>query len=188
MIFEVEDIPEGGLSLNLFEPKGQFEINQPDCSLSDDIKLKGRLTRIEQDVCFSGELQAILQLACARCLTLFFYNVETRIKVNFVPSEKKTVQGNEIEIKQLDIEKEIYEGHQVDLKCAVRDQILLEVPLMHFCREDCKGLCSECGIDLNSSQCECQNGDEIDSRFAVLRTIKNIEIGRDNGSPEEKNI
>ena len=59
MIFEIEDIPEGGLNLDLLAAKEQFEINQPDCSLSEDIKLRGRLAKIEQDINFSGELQAI---------------------------------------------------------------------------------------------------------------------------------
>ena len=85
MIFEIEDIPEGGLNLDLLAAKEQFEINQPDCSLSEDIKLRGRLAKIEQDINFSGELQAILKVACARCLNLFPYNIETEINVHFIP-------------------------------------------------------------------------------------------------------
>ena len=172
MIFEIEDIPEGGLSLDLFAAKGQFEINQPDCSLSEDIKLRGRLAKIEQDINFSGELQAILQVACTRCLNLFPYNLEAEIKIHFIPPGKERLMGNEIEIKETDIEQEIYEGGKVDLRGSVRDQVLLEVPLMNLCRKDCKGICSKCGNDLNSSQCECQNEGEIDPRFAVLKEIK----------------
>ena len=172
MIFEIEDIPEGGLNLDLLAAKEQFEINQPDCSLSDDIKLRGRFSKIEQDISFYGELQAILQLACTRCLNLFPYNIETEIKVHFIPLDKEPSLGNEIEIKEADIEQEIYEGGKVDLRGSVRDQVILEVPLMHLCREDCKGICSECGADLNSSQCECQNKGQIDPRLAVLKEIK----------------
>ena len=172
MFFEIEDIPEGGLSLDLLAGKEQFEINQQDCSLSDDVKVKGRLVRLEQDVSFAGELQATLQLACTRCLKLFPYNVKTGIKIHFIPRGKDPSPGNEIEIKETDIEQEIYEGGQVDLIGPVRDQILLEVPLMHLCREDCKGICSECGNDLNSNQCECQNEGQIDPRLAVLKNIK----------------
>ena len=172
MIFEIEDIPEGGLNLDLLVTKEQFEINQPDCSLSDDIKLRGRLAKVEQDISFSGELQAILKVACTRCLNLFSYNVQTGVKVHFIPRGKDPSPGNEIEIKETDIEQEIYEGDKIDLRGSVRDQVLLEVPLMHLCREDCKGICSECGSDLNSSQCECQNEGQIDPRFAVLKQFK----------------
>ena len=172
MIFEIEGIPEGGLNLDLLAAKEQFEINQPDCSLSDDIKFRGRLVKIDQDFSFSGELEAKLRVACTRCLNLFSYNIETGIKVHFIPLGKGQSLGNEIEIKETDIEKEIYEGGKIDLRGSVRDYVLLEVPLMHSCREDCKGICSECGSDLNSSQCECQNKGQIDSRFEVLKEIK----------------
>lgn len=172
MIFEIEDIPEGGLNLDLLAAKEQFEINQPDCSLSGDIKLRGRLAKVEQDITFSGEFQAILKVACTRCLNLFSYYVETGVRVHFIPRGKYPSPGNEIEIKETDIEQEIYEGGKVDLRGSVRDQILLEVPLMHLCRENCKGICSECGSDLNSRKCECQNEGQIDPRFAVLKEIK----------------
>ena len=88
MIFEIEDIPEGGLNLDLLAAKEQFEINQPDCSLSYDRKLRGRLVKIDQDVNFSGELQATVQVACTRCLKLFPYNIETDIAVCFIPLGK----------------------------------------------------------------------------------------------------
>ena len=172
MIFEIEDIPEGGLNLDLLAAKEQFEINRPDCSLLDDIKLRGRLAKIEHDISFSGELQAILKVACTRCLNLFSYNIETGIKVHFIPLGKESSPGNEIEIKETDIEQELYKGGKVDLRGSVRDQVLLEVPLIHVCREDCKGNCSECGSDLNTNQCECQNEGKIDPRFAVLKEIK----------------
>ena len=172
MIFEIDDIPEGGLNLDLLAAKEQFEINQSDCSLSDDIKLRGRLTKIEQKISFSGELQTILNVACTRCLNLFPYIIKSEIEVYFVPLGKEPKPGNEIEIKETDIEKEVYEGGKVDLRGSVRDQVLLEVPLMHLCREDCKGICSKCGSDLNLSQCECQNEGQVDPRFAVLKEIK----------------
>ena len=172
MIFEIRDIPEGGLNLDLLAAKEQFEINQPDCSLSDNIKLRGRLTKVEQGISFSGELQTILNVACTRCLILFPYNIETDIKAHFIPLDKEAKPRNEIEIKKADIEQEIYEGGKIDLRGSVRDQVLLELPLMHLCREDCKGICSECGSDLNSSQCKCQKEGHIDPRFAVLKEIK----------------
>tara|TARA_Y100001936_G_scaffold248329_1_gene295949 strand:+ start:909 stop:1439 length:531 start_codon:yes stop_codon:yes gene_type:complete len=172
MIFEIEDIPESGLNLDLLACKEQFEIDQPDCSLWDDIKLRGRFSKIEQDINFSGELQAVLKVACTRCLNKFSYNIDTEIKAHFIPLDKAIFLGNEIEIKETEIEQETYEGGKIDLRRSVRDQVLLEIPLMHLCRENCKGICSECGSDLNSGQCECKNEGPIDPRFAMLKEIK----------------
>jgi len=61
------------------------------------------------------------------------------------------------------------------LSGPIRDNILLDVPLVLLCNEGCKGICSECGSDLNTNQCECQKEGEVDPRFAVLKTFKKVE-------------
>ena len=68
MIFEIEEIPDGGLDFNLLAEKEQFEINQPDCSLSDNVRVNGKLTRIEQDILF---FWPITGLASGRLYKMF---------------------------------------------------------------------------------------------------------------------
>ena len=98
--------------------------------------------------------------------------VKNKIQVHFIPRAKEQSSGTEVEVKETDIEQEIYKEDRVDLRGSVRDQVLLEVPLIHLCREDCKGICSECGTDLNANQCKCRNEGQIDPRLAVLKEIK----------------
>jgi len=172
MIFDIGEIPEGGLNFDVLADKEQFEIDQPDCTLIDGVKVKGSLKKIERDICFFGDLQAQLQLTCTRCLKPFPFQVESKIQIHFVPRAKEQSPGSEVEIKETDIEQEVYEDDRVDMSGPIRDQILLEVPLMHLCQKDCKGICSECGTDLNLNQCECQNEGQIDPRFAVLKKFK----------------
>lgn len=172
MIFEIDEIPEGGLNLDVFVAKEQLGINQDDCSLAGDVKLKGRLDRVEREIGFSGELQTLLQVTCARCLRLFPLPVKNKIRVHFVPRLKEPSPGSEVEIKEIDIEQEVYENGRVDLKVPVRDQILLDVPLICLCQEGCRGICPVCGIDLNTKQCECRNEGEIDPRLAILKKLK----------------
>ena len=80
--------------------------------------------------------------------------------------------GCEVEVKDSDVEKEVYQDGRIDLSNSLRDQILLDVPLIILCREDCKGICLVCGNDLNLNQCKCQDDTNIDSRFAVLKILK----------------
>jgi DUF177 domain-containing protein len=63
----------------------------------------------------------------------------------------------------------IDEHHQVDLTEALRQSILLTVPMVSLCKEDCAGLCPQCGHDLNLGPCQCQP--EIDTRLNVLKTL-----------------
>ena len=58
----------------------------------------------------------------------------------------------------------------IDADEALTEQILLELPLKHLCKEDCKGLCPKCGTDLNKSTCNCETK-EPDPRFDVLRKL-----------------
>ena len=172
MIFEIEEIPDGGFNFSVLAAKEKFEINQPDCSLDGSVRVNGRLTRIERDIFFAGDLQASLQVACTRCLKPFPLMVKNKIRVHFIPRAKEQSSGTEVEVKETDIEQEVYEEDRVDLSGPIRDNILLDVPLIRLCNEGCKGICSECGNDLNTNQCECQSKGEIDPRFAVLKKLK----------------
>lgn len=172
MIFEIEEIPEGGLNLDVLEGKEHFGIDQADCALTDDVKVRGKLKKIEREVSFSGFLEAPLVVTCTRCLKPFPFQVKGKVQVHFIPRAKESSPGSEVEITETDIEQEIYEDDRVDLYGPVRDQILLDVPLIRLCQEDCKGLCPECGRDRNSDPCECESEGQIDPRLAVLQKLK----------------
>jgi uncharacterized protein len=172
MFFDIEEIPEGGLNFDVLERKEHFGIDQSDCTLKDDIKVCGKLTKIEREVCFAGYVEASLMVICTRCLKQFPLQVKNKVQAHFVPLSKQSSPGSEVEISETDIEKEIYEEDRIDLHGPIRDQILLEVPLILLCQEYCKGICPECGSDRNSDPCKCKNDGEIDPRFAVLQKLK----------------
>jgi uncharacterized protein len=58
----------------------------------------------------------------------------------------------------------------LDLEPLVRDALLLELPTVPLCREECAGLCSNCGVDLNVTTCDCTTED-FDPRWAALRSL-----------------
>ena len=64
-----------------------------------------------------------------------------------------------------------YEASTIELTDAVRDALLLELPLRVLCSEDCKGLCPVCGINLNRETCTCQEGAEVTNPFSALKNI-----------------
>ena len=172
MIFEIEEIPEGGLSFDVLEGKEHFGIDQSGCALTDGVKVCGKLTKIEREVCFAGFVEASLMVICTRCLKPFPLQVKNKVRAHFVPRSKQSSPGSEVEISETDIEKEVYEEDRIDLHGPIRDQILLELPLILLCQENCKGICPECGRDSNYDQCECENDREIDPRFALLQKLK----------------
>ena len=63
-----------------------------------------------------------------------------------------------------------FEASELELTDAIKDALLLELPIRFVCSENCKGLCSQCGINLNTGTCKCQKED-IMNPFAALRSI-----------------
>ena len=77
------------------------------------------------------------------------------------------------ELSVTDAEAEIgyYSGQGLLLEDALREQVLLAVPLKALCRENCKGLCPHCGANLNQERCSCAVTVE-EPRWAALKEIR----------------
>jgi uncharacterized protein len=64
-----------------------------------------------------------------------------------------------------------YSGDEIDLSELLRESLLLELPMRPLCSDDCVGLCSVCGKNLNQGPCGCVH-DDVDPRWAVLKDLK----------------
>ncbi len=126
--------------------------------------------QVVQDIRLRGKLETELQVACARCLESVELPVERSFDLLYRPLG--TDAGHK-ELSVTDAEAEIgyYQGEGLLLEDALREQVLLAVPLKTICREDCKGLCPHCGKNLNEGACSCS--DEVeDPRWAALKDIR----------------
>ena len=70
-----------------------------------------------------------------------------------------------------DMDVEYYEEETIDLDPIILEQIVLQIPMRVVCRETCRGLCPQCGTNLNISSCTC-SGRMIDERLSVLKNLK----------------
>jgi uncharacterized protein len=60
----------------------------------------------------------------------------------------------------------------IELAPLIEEQVLLALPTRPLCREDCRGLCDGCGVNLNNEECACNPVAASDSRMAIFRTLK----------------
>jgi DUF177 domain-containing protein len=81
----------------------------------------------------------------------------------------------------LDPEAFVIEGDQIDLAPAVREYVLIELPEGPLCRDDCAGICPVCGIDRNTSTCDCDTSVR-DDRWAALADLS---LDLDDPPPDE---
>jgi len=129
----------------------------------------GKRQRIK-DIRVNGELSAQLETTCARCLEPVVQEVERKFDLLYRPlgvdagREELSITGAEAEISY-------YQGEGLLLEDALREQVLLAVPVKAICRQDCKGLCPHCGVNLNSEQCSCAEPME-DPRWSALKDIR----------------
>ena len=173
MVFDIEEIGEEGLSFEFEADIDQLDIEQEDCSLNKIVEVRGRLTRVGDNVYLKGDVNTELALKCSRCLDRFIQPVSSKFKARFMPFENKTDSHRELELQDSDIDVECYVGHRVDLTQSIRDEILLTVPVVCLCVDDCMGICPQCGIRLNEGSCECTNDLTLDPRLEVLKKLKN---------------
>ena len=173
LIFDIEDIPESDMAVNLDVDANYFGRYLSEGSLSQGVEVKGTLRKWEQDVFFSGNISALWAGKCSRCLNPVDIPVGTEISVKFMLQEESPDAGSDTELSKSDIDVEYYTENKIDLSQPIYDQIMLSLPLVNLCGQYCQGLCSQCGANLNKRQCACGGQDLVDPRLAVLRTLKN---------------
>jgi uncharacterized protein len=125
--------------------------------------------RAGTDLFFAGEIGARTGAACARCAEEFDASATSPFR--FVLAPKAVGPANEHNLKVDDLEFSLYDGDEIDLSPLIREQLILSLPTRPLCREDCRGLCPQCGINLNRETCGCREV-RLDSRLAALRALK----------------
>ena len=118
-----------------------------------------------------GRVQTVLELPCDRCLEPFTLPVGATFDLRYLPHAGNTGEG-EREIEEDDLSTAFYDNQTLDLGQLMREQFYLLVPMKPLCREDCRGLCSICGTNLNRGSCDCKREWE-DPRLAALKQLKN---------------
>lgn len=128
--------------------------------------------RTGRDLFVDGEVRTTIAGRCARCLEEFELPVSAQVRYLITP------RGNEVAGSAgEDAEVSVYDGEEVDLAPLIFERILLSLPTTPLCRDDCRGLCPRCGINLNETNCNCPSS-EGDPRMAIFRTLRVDRMGR----------
>ena len=123
------------------------------------------------------DVDATVLVECRRCINPFEVDIATTLGLLFSIGDT----SSETE----DDDERYYDGETLDISEDVRRALVLEIPTWSLCSETCKGLCPECGTDLNTTGCSCEVTDEIslpasnslsaqlESAFAKAGSLKN---------------
>jgi len=126
--------------------------------------------QVIKDIRLRGRLETSLELQCARCLEPVPQEVKRSFELLYRPQGVDAGQ-EELSVTEAEAEIGYYQGDGLLLEDALREQVLLALPLKVTCRPDCKGLCPQCGQNLNQEQCSCTREVE-DPRWAALKQVR----------------
>ncbi len=117
-----------------------------------------------------GRVETTVQLACGRCLEPFLWPIDALFDLRYQPRTEGSIEADS-EVQEDDFSTAFYENDAIDLVQLMREQFYLALPMKPLCKPDCRGLCVQCGTNLNRGACACTN-DWIDPRFAALKNLR----------------
>ena len=167
MFIEIEDLKAEPLHVHHVFPVDEIRFSHADASLSAGVTVDFVLTHHDRDLRIDGTVETAIAFRCSRCTRECHRPFSSRFGLSYAPQPDWGVTGAEIELKYEEMEVGYYDGVAFDVNAMVLEQIELAIPMKFVCREDCQGLCDQCGADLNEGACRCSR-EEPDSRLSVL--------------------
>ena len=137
------------------------------CPLQVDVKVSKAADKFLVDGTLSGEVI----VRCDRCLEPFDVKLESAFSVYLVVNPSGSSE-EDVELLDEEMEVEFLKGETIDLGDVVRQQIYLSVPMKCVCKSDCRGLCPQCGANLNLAPCSCESrgGNAVFSKLEILKS------------------
>ena len=166
---------------SLFETSavGDFtgEIVLPDITMTPDVYHFAKpvrynlfITNTGGALLVTGTVSAEAETTCARCLDPVTLDVDAEVEAYYlIPGKDEPfTEDEEVEYDQLT------DGKKIDLTTLCQSTLALAFPYITLCSDDCKGLCPQCGTNLNNETCSCSTEEPDDSTnpFAVLKNLK----------------
>ena len=153
-----------------------------------DVSLDVRFQAVTEGVLATGTATAPLAGECARCLAPLNSTVTVSFQELYLYSEGRPHGSREVadkrekydkrakydrhdEDEERDDEERYLDGDLLDLEPALRDAVVLALPMSPLCRDDCPGLCAECGVPLAEAGPDHGHDDATDPRWAALKQL-----------------
>ena len=130
-----------------------------------------RLQRTGRMVEVDGRLQATVQLECGRCLCRYQQEVDERFSFTFTPVlEEAGADQDEVELEADELGLVLYQDETLELGPCLQEQAVMALPVAHVCSSGCRGLCPECGVNLNEGSCDC-SPKPFNNKFGALADL-----------------
>lgn len=141
-----------------------------ECKFLSPVTVSLSVTREFDHIRVQGNVGTTVGLTCSRCLSEFSSELSSAFTIFYTKAVADQPE-DEVELGEQDLISATYSGDEIDFADEIAEQILLELPYKPLCIEECKGLCTSCGADLNSSDCSCSRN-AVSMAFSSLKGLK----------------
>lgn len=155
------------IDFDLSEDVSSIEFSGVEYNLISPIHLAGEVSKAGRNCLLEAEVEFAFKTSCGRCLA----DIEVPVKYN-IDAYLMKEDYDESEFEDIDVFK--IDSSYVDLMSIVNSTLSFNMPQRLLCSEYCKGICSGCGVDLNTENCKCEDSidvDDVDPRFAKLKEL-----------------
>ena len=179
LILHVEQLKEKEFSREFEENPQVFPIvaemvENRQCEFLKPLNIRLKAFRVRELFEVQGTLQTSVRLPCSRCLKDFDTPLASDFELTYtkeMPGLMDVFDEEEIELRVEEIGMIYFKGEEINLQQGIQEQVVMAFPLKPLCDENCKGLCPECGSDLNQGDCGCKR-EPGSNKFAVLKNLK----------------
>jgi uncharacterized protein len=163
MFIKISNLRDGVHNYSFDEAVNQINLEEP---FFGNYLADIELSKSNNQIILTADFTLNAHFECDRCSNDYNTELKTRFQLVYFLGNK--ADGNEKDnVIYLPITAD-----RIEIGKDLRDFALLSIPMKKICREDCKGLCYNCGKDLNEGDCECEKS-KTDSRWLPLMELKN---------------
>jgi uncharacterized protein len=173
VFFSVGDLEVRKIHFDVEIPPGEIDYQDPILKQEGGLKAAGvaeLLSHTLGEIRVRGHLNVKMAMPCDRCLESAVYPIDSDFDLFYRPADTAP-DADEVEIGEGEDEIGFYEGAGLELEDALREFVLLAIPMQRLCRQDCKGICPNCGLNRNENACSCREH-LTDDRWAALKQIE----------------
>jgi uncharacterized protein len=124
-----------------------------------------------RDLEANGSFAAEGEGECDRCTEPVALRLDREFQTIYVPVDRGPAEAGDLELREGDLDIAFYDGAGIEVADIFWEQVALSLPAKVLCREDCRGICPQCGADRNRTECDC-SGETRQGPFEVLKTLR----------------
>jgi len=168
MFIDVNEIEAKGLWLEDSAALDDRLLIEEESYFLRDVDYAVYFSREGEKVKARGQVRTTLSLRCVSCLENFDMDVDSKFDIILFPAHKIDVSHAALSADEM--EYIFFEEEEIDLDRILLEQVNLFIPFNPICSPYCKGICPNCGVNLNYEDCQCEHPrNEMSLLFAKLK-------------------